>query len=82
VSLSPAEARPSASADLGARSTHGARVEPTSASQELLSAPFVALLITNVAFSFSFSHFEDERVLSFAASVESLFPFRPPALTT
>lgn len=27
-------------------------------------------------------HFEDERVLSFAASVESLFPFRAPALTT
>lgn len=27
-------------------------------------------------------HFEDERVLSFAASVESLFPFRAPASTT
>lgn len=46
MSLSPADARASASSDRGSH-----------ASTALLSAPFVALILTNVAFSFSFSTF-------------------------
>lgn len=54
MSLSPVETRQSARSDLGssARSDLG-----SNASSALLSGPFVALILTNVAFSFSFSTF-------------------------